>query len=451
MDSQLTTLSDRATEAATDAVIGEVDRRRDSALAFLAELIALQAAGEDAVQAAVAARLEALGAEVGASVYDPADVPVTAEFATVGNRSEGERRNVIARLDGAGNGRSLLVFAHPDSEPISAARGWRHDPFAAVIADGRMHGWGVADDLAGIAAGVMAIEAIRMSGADLGGDLLFASTPSKRHARGIAAVLHAGADADGALYLHPAESGAGMVEIKALASGLLEFAVEVAGEPPQTAEPGHTAFAHRAVHPLEKAELLIAALRRLDAARGERIRHPLLEAAVGRSTNILVSEMHFGEPGLTTRVPARLAFTASVSFPPPETLESVRAEIEAALAEAVAVDPFLAAHPPVIRFLAGVTGSEVAESDPLYQALAGAIRAVAGIEPRINPMHTSSDIRNPLVQKAIPALGFGCLCGDLTQAGHRDEWVEVDDWLRMVKVTAAAIIAWCGTAGSRAA
>ncbi|MCX5480692.1 M20/M25/M40 family metallo-hydrolase [Kaistia geumhonensis] len=443
----MTTLSDPATEAA----LVEVDRRRDSALAFLSELVALQASGEDAVQAAVAARLEALGAEVGASVYDPASVPVTAEFAAAGARSEGERRNVVARLEGAGQGRSLLVFAHPDSEPTAAARGWRHDPFAAVVENGRMHGWGIADDLAGIAAGVIAIEAIRRSGARLAGDLLFASTPSKRHARGIAAVLHQGAGADGALYLHPAESGAGMVEIKALASGLLEFSVEVAGEPPHTAEPGHTAFAHRAVHPLDKAELLIDALRRLDAERGRRIRHPLLEAAVGRSTNILVSEMHFGQPGLTTRVPDRLSFTASVSFPPPETLESVRAEIETALAEAVATDPFLAAHPPVVRFLAGVTGSEVAESDPLYATLSGAIRAVAGIEPRVNPMHTSSDIRNPLVQKGIPALGFGSLCGDLTQARGHDEWVDVEDWLRMVKVTAACILAWCGVAGSRTA
>jgi len=59
-----------------------------------------------------------------------------------------------------------------------------------------------------------------------------------------------------------------------------------------------------------------------------------------------------------------------------------------------------------------------------------AIRDVAGIEPRINPMHTSSDIRNPLVQKGIPALGFGPLCGDLTQAGPTSEFLEqrVEQW-----------------------
>jgi acetylornithine deacetylase len=57
-------------------------------------------------------------------------------------------------------------------------------------------------------------------------------------------------------------------------------------------------------------------------------------------------------------------------------------------------------------------------------------------------MHTSSDIRNPMVQNGIPCVGLGPLCGDLTQNGARDEWVDVADFKRGIGVIAGAIALW---------
>ncbi len=59
-------------------------------------------------------------------------------------------------------------------------------------------------------------------------------------------------------------------------------------------------------------------------------------------------------------------------------------------------------------------------------------------------MHTSSDIRNPIVQKGIPTVGLGPLGGDLAQNGRTDEWVDIEDFVRGVKVTAGVIVGWCG-------
>ena len=39
---------------------------------------------------------------------------------------------------------------------------------------------------------------------------------------------------------------------------------------------------------------------------------------------------------------------------------------------------------------------------------------------------------------------LGPLCGDLTQNGGRDEWVDVADYRRGVAVIAALIGLWCG-------
>jgi acetylornithine deacetylase len=89
--------------------------------------------------------------------------------------------------------------------------------------------------------------------------------------------------------------------------------------------------------------------------------------------------------------------------------------------------------------------ARVASDHPLYETLAGAIEHVTGHVPQVNPMHTSSDIRNPMVQRNIPTLGLGPLCGDLSQNGQADEWVDVEDYLAAVNVVACTMLSWCGT------
>lgn len=412
-----------------------------AAIALLRDLIALARDGEAAVQHRVAEGFRAAGCAVERLRYRPAEVPLRQEFASEGAIATEEREAVIARLRGTGGGRSLIVFAHPDGEPFAADHGWRHDPFAGTIADGRLHGWGVADDLAGVA---IMVEAVRRAAAagPLRGDVILASTPSKRHARGVHAVMHHGHRADAAVYLHPAESGVGMREVKTLASGQAIFRVTVAGRLPDTQEPGHAAFAHTAVNPIERMMPVMTALRALDARRGERVRHPALEAAIGRSTNLLISRIEGG--GKAGRVPEACSILAALSFPPGESLAGVQAEVAAALAEAAAADPWLGAHPPRLDWISGVTGAAVTESDPLWIETSRAVQAVTGAPPHVNPLHTSSDIRNPMVQHGIPCVGLGPLCGDLTQNGSRDEWVDAADYVRAVEVGARLIRNWCG-------
>jgi len=436
----------KVTATAIEAACEAIDANAEGLVDLLRALIERQQQGEDAVQALVSERLLTGGAAVEMLTYEPSDVPVVDEFASKQAADAGERRSVIGTFRAAGQGgRSLLLFAHPDAEPVDTAVNWTVPPFAGEVRAGRIHGWGVADDLAGTSAMIGAVEALAAAGIRLAGEVIVTSTPSKRHARGIAAVLHHGHRADAALYLHPAESGAGLHEIKALASGQLEFTLTVHGQRPATSEPGHTAFSHLGINPLDKARLLIAALETLAEARAARVKHPLLEAAVGRSTNIMISELRFGG-GVLSQLPETLTLGGAVSFPPGETMEMVQAETAAAIAGAVAADEWLTAHPPELHWVSGVSASEVREDNGFYRVVAGAVEGVCGFTPHVNAMHTSSDIRNPLVQAGIPTLGLGPLCGDLTHAGGSNEWVDRDDYIRAVKVAAATIIGWCGVA-----
>lgn len=430
-------------------VLALADGHAKAAVDFLLELVRAVEHGEDRVQDLVAKRLAAAGCTIENQRYNPKTVVLKDEFADAQVVADGDRVNVIGRLAGTGGGRSLILFAHPDGEPIQRLETWSKPPFKGVQENGRLYGWGVADDLAGVASGVIAIELLVKAGLKPKGEVLMASSPSKRHARGVVALLQHGYNADGAVYLHPAESGAGMRDIKAFCSGQAEFHIAIDGQLPDTNEPNHTVFYHRSVNPIDKAMVIHRALVELGEARAKRVHHPLLEAAVGRSTNIQVSRIRCGEMSRYARLQPNCEMGGAVSFPAGERPEAVRAEIEAAVAAAAKADPWLRDHPPRLKWLSSIIGAEVSLDHPLYKIVESAVIACTGTEPHVNALHTISDIRNPIIQKGIPTVAFGCKSGDLTQAGQVNEWIDVDDYVRMIKVTAATIAGWCGLDASR--
>jgi len=83
-----------------------------------------------------------------------------------------DRPNAIAQLDGDGTGRSIVFNGHLDTVPpygMSKA-------FAAQSRDGRLYGRGSVDMKGALAAMMMALAAIKRSGASLAGDICFAGT-----------------------------------------------------------------------------------------------------------------------------------------------------------------------------------------------------------------------------------------------------------------------------------
>ena len=403
-------------------------------VSFLQALIRAQPRGEEAVQCLVANAARTMGCSVKSVRYRPADVPMVAEFASGQAIDVGERANVVARFKGKGCGRSLIFFAHPDGEPVAGTERWKRDPFAGVIEHGRIYGWGAADDLCGVAIMVEGLRVALAQGVVPAGDVILASTPSKRHARGVSALLHGGLSADAAVYLHPAESGAGMREIKAFCLGQLDFRLVVQGRAPETNEISHLAFAHRAKNPADSFCAIHHRLSDFAMRRAAAHSHPLLEQAIGRSSNLLISHVSIGTSGAYTRVAPEGIMEGSLSVLPGEDLHQVQAAVEAVVQGEARVD-----------WIAGISGAEVALDSPLYRIVARAVTEVSGAAPYVNPLHTASDIRNPILQAGIPTVGFGPLAGDLTQNGLIDEWVDISDYRRSIDVVAAIIADWCGS------
>lgn len=393
--------------------------------------------------------MQALGCAVERLSYWPRAVRVPYELSLPNTVDPGEHLNVVGKLPGSGGGRSLLVFAHPDSELVTDIEAWQYDPYGGTIDRGRIHGCGVADDLVGVAIMVASLDVIRVAGLGLQGDVTLASTISKRRAQGIVNVLDHGYLADASLYLHPAESGVGLGEIKGITQGLLSFRITVRGKIPETTEPTHTPFLHLGISPLEKMFHIYQALSQLADRRAQQVNYPPLEEAVGRSTNLNVASIHYGDPNLPTRVSDTCILTGSLTFPPTESLTEVHGRLATVIHEAAAADPWLRDHPPEVEWLVGVSGSGLPREHPLYQTASRAVERVTGNEPKLNPLHASSDIRNPALYKGIPTVGLGPLAGSLSQIGLTDEWVDVEDYIRAIEVVGNILLDWCGAAAAK--
>jgi succinyl-diaminopimelate desuccinylase len=93
---------------------------------------------------------------------------------TPGDSEQYPRINVIARRAGAAPGPCVHFNSHIDV--VQSGRGWTLDPFAAVVKDGRVYGRGACDMKGGLAASIIAVEALIESAATLPGTLEISGT-----------------------------------------------------------------------------------------------------------------------------------------------------------------------------------------------------------------------------------------------------------------------------------
>ena len=93
---------------------------------------------------------------------------------TPGDSEQYPRINVIARRQGAARGPCVHFNSHIDV--VQSGSGWSLDPFAAVVKDGKVYGRGTCDMKGGLAASIIAVEALIDSDLKLPGTLEISGT-----------------------------------------------------------------------------------------------------------------------------------------------------------------------------------------------------------------------------------------------------------------------------------
>jgi succinyl-diaminopimelate desuccinylase len=101
------------------------------------------------------------------------DVEYVRGVGTPGDSDAYPRVNVVARRQD-GPGRCVHFNGHIDV--VEPGRGWSVDPFAGVVRDGRVYGRGTCDMKGGIAASIVAVEALIDAGVKLPGALEISGT-----------------------------------------------------------------------------------------------------------------------------------------------------------------------------------------------------------------------------------------------------------------------------------
>ena len=114
---------------------------------------------------------EFIGRRLGARGFNIEYVRATG---TPGDSERYPRINVVARHEGTRPGPCVHFNSHIDV--VQTGAGWTMDPFAAIVKDGRLYGRGACDMKGGLAASIVAVEALIDSSENLPGTLEISGT-----------------------------------------------------------------------------------------------------------------------------------------------------------------------------------------------------------------------------------------------------------------------------------
>jgi acetylornithine deacetylase len=424
-------------------VVDAVAARRDTLVALTSELVGFDTvthtAGapprqERALQEHLAGLLRAHGAEVELHEPDAGSLrphPMVPEELGFDGRPQ-----LVARFRGSGGGRALLLNGHVDVVDVEPRADWAQpDPFAAVVRDGLLYGRGACDMKGGVASMVVAACTLAELGVPLAGDLIV-NTVTDEESTGAGGLFAARLlQADAAIVPEP--SG---LAVWVACRGSLLPRITVRGRA------GHAGIAQLApgeggaVNAIEKMAIVLEAVRRLRRHWSLRPSHPYLSAGDCVPTIIAGGEW-------LVSYPAACTLECHIEYLPDRADEHgygslVEREFTDWIAEASSADEWLREHPPEIAWGAGgVPPAEVAEDDPIVQALLTA-GGDLGQPQRLGGLDNWHDGATLTVEAGIPAVCFGP--GDVHRAHTVDEHVPIDDLVACAQRIALAAMRFCG-------
>jgi acetylornithine deacetylase len=124
-------------------------------------------------------------------------------------------------------------------------------------------------------------------------------------------------------------------------------------------------------------------------------------------------------------------------------MDEARAEFEATVVAACAVDPWLSANPVEVTWWGGQFASgRTPADDPLIGLVAGIQHGLRGRQPEIYGGPYGSDLRLLVGLGGIPTVQYGP--GDASAAHAPDEWVPLDEVVEAARGLVLLILRVCG-------
>ena len=191
---------------------------------------------------------------------------------------------------------------------------------------------------------------------------------------------------------------------------------------------------------IEAAFPIVAALHRLEAELNETPPAPYDE--LDHPINLNVGTIKGGDWPST--VAAECSLSCRIALYPGMSVLDMKARIEMTIADAAACDPYLATHPPVVRYDGfACEGVTVPDDAPLVRTLSAAHEQVTGTAATTTATTATTDAR-AFVQHGIPAVCLGPHAEAIHGVDERVLWPSV---VQTAQVLALFIRDWCGLHG----
>jgi acetylornithine deacetylase/succinyl-diaminopimelate desuccinylase-like protein len=411
---------------ATEA-LALAEERRSELLDLLAAMIRIKSlSGESAAaaQGVVKDYLGKLPYRIEESADRPSRFEKHLEYMPPNPPGDGPFVNVVGWPQRAA-GRQYAMFAHIDTHSMDD--GWHTDPLEPVVDGKRLYGLGTSDDKGGVAAMLVAaavlveagvrppvVMSLHGTGGGSRGSLpVFDRLQKSDH--GIGAVL----------YVHPAETGRGLEDIKNAVQGVVDLQLSVSGWRAPQMEIGSIDSSSWAAG----GNALDTCWKALQHLRATAFSDVLF------NLGIMDGGDRIGSVADKASARFRLKFSGNHTW---------RSLLEAAATE---LEAFQSSLPDTggsfvlqIEPVAYRTNPGAAEWDaPVSQVLRDSIEDVTGRAPAAYPNHYAGDIRYPIRLLGVPAYGIGSVGGNFYGP---NEWVDIDDLVRLVAVLVQTLSGW---------
>ena len=275
-----------------------------------------------------------------------------------------DRPNAVGHVSFGGDGPTVVLTGHMDTKPVS--HGWEvTEPFSGALIDGAVYGHGVMDMKAALACQIVAMEAVRASGASLAGRLSMAAVADHMGDQLGSIAFFDAFPADMAVLGELTDN-----QVCLGHRGRYYFDITAIGRS------AHTCHKPQAINANVLAAQMVLAL---DASNYEPELEPWIVDLFGAETYVVPGRIYGGlPPGGPSMIPDECVIRVDTRPQPGVTIEQVRAEIDRCLARALEAEPRLRYSIELADVKAGFLA---APEDPVVELMRSSVRAVRGAEP----------------------------------------------------------------------
>ncbi|MFA9556230.1 peptidase [Evansella sp. AB-rgal1] len=336
--------------------------------------------------------------------------------------------NVVGVRKGDGNGHSIVLNGHVDVVPEGDLSDWEEDPFCGKIKDGKIFGRGSTDMKGGNAAMLFALKALQELKLPLKGDVIFHSVIEEESggAGTLAAILR-GYTGDAAIIPEPTK-----MKIFPKQQGSMWFRLHVKGAS------AHGGTPYEGTNAIDKAQIVLTSLKKLEKIRNDRITDPLFEK-MPIPIPINVGVIEGGD--WPSSVPDLVKIEGRCGISPEETVEEAKQEFTEWIGQLGEEDEWFKKHPVKLewfgaRWFPGSIDSE----HPLMTKLTANFQKVIGKEPVIEAAPWGTDGGLLTAVGNTPSIVFGP--GVTNMAHFANEYIEIEKVLQCAEIIACTVFDW---------